>query len=247
MKRIIAFTLTLIVLFTLAACGGAAGGNTVTIYLPDKAEVYQPDGTLYASVTYTYEGGWQDKESFEVSMKSSAEQMGSATLVHSEKKTVQEISDISKQEIYYNDKGFVVKQVNAYAAGKSEVVYTYDSQNRVITEEVKIYEDGIAEPTVTTQNYTYIDTETGSTSTYTVDSLTYVKTFDKNGRQLSQTLEANGKVMSRTEITYDSVGNVLSQISYSGEQKNMEMKYFYKTVKVSAELAARLPQFKQAK
>ena len=230
-------------LLALAACGG---GNTVTVYLPEKVEVYQPDGTLYATVTYDYEDGWQNKESFTVAMKSDVEDLGTADLVYSEKKVVQEVGTGVKEEIYYNDAGMAVKSVSTYADGsKQEVLYTLDDRNRVIKEEVKVYAAGASEPTTTTQNYTYTDTDTGSTCTYSVDSVTYVKVFDKNGRQISQTVQIDGKEMSRTEVTYDAAGNTVSQIAYSGGQKSMEMKFTYKAVKVSAEVAARLPQLRK--
>lgn len=245
MRKIIAAMLALMALFSLAACGD---GNTVTIYLPDKVEVYQADGTLYATITYTYEDGWQNKESFTVAMKSDAEGLGAADLVYSEKKVVQEVGTGAKQEAYYNDEGMAVRTVNTYADGsKQEVHYTLDDRNRVVKEEVKVYAAGAAEPTITTQNYTYTDTDTGSTSTYSVDSVTYVKVFDKNDRQISQTVQMDGKETSRTELTYDAAGNTVSQTVYAGGQKSMEMKFTYKAVKVSAEVAARLPQLKSGK
>ena len=248
MRKLIAIVLVLAVMFALAACSGGASGDTVTIYIPEKMEAYQADGTLYATITYNYEDGWRNKDSFKVEMLSTVSEMGSAAVTYTAEKTIQDVGNGAKLEVYYNNAGVTTKSVNIYADGrKQETVYTLDSLGRVVKEELKLYESADANPTVTTRNYTYTDTDTGSTCTYTEDSITYIKNFDKNGRQIAQILQASGSEMSRTEITYDSVGNPISQTSYVGSQKSTEMRFIYKTVKVSAEFVARFPQFKQAK
>ena len=113
-----------------------------------------------------------------------------------------------------------------------------------------MYETADATPTTNTKNYTYIETETDSTCTYSVDSITYITyiiEYDKEGRQTSQTIQMNGTETSRTVATYDSAGNAISQVSYSSGVKNMEMKCTYKAVKVSRQTADRVPQFNRGK
>ena len=250
MKKLTSILLVVVMMLALAACGGEPASNAmVTIYVPDTVTVYQGDGSVFAAVTYNFEEGWENKESFTVTMGGDVDKMGgSGTTVFSDKKTVQEVSNGAVAETYYDAQGNTTKMINRYAdGGRREVTYTYDDKGRTVSEEIKMYETADAEPEVTTQTYVYTETETGSTCTMETGYATYVMEYDKNGRQVSQIVYRNGKEQSRTEVTYDAVGNMLGQANYSGEQKGMEMKYTWKTVQVSEEMAARLPQMKRAK
>jgi len=249
MKKLTSILLVVVMMLALAACGEPEANGGVTIYIPDTVTVYQGDGTVFAAITYIFEEGWQDKESFNVTMGGDVDKMGgSGATVFSDKKTVQEVSNGAVAETYYDAQGNTTKMVNLYAdGGRREVTYTYDAKGRKVKEEEKMYETADAEPEVTTQTYVYTETETGSTCTMETGYATYVIKYDKNNRQVSQSMLVNGQEQSRTEVTYDAVGNMLGQANYYGEQKNMEMKYTWKAVQVSEEMAARLPQMKRAK
>lgn len=246
MKKLLCVLLVLTMALSFAACGKA---SKVTIYIPDTIEIYMADDTKYASGTYVFEEGWQEKESFTVTMSGDMVDKlgGSSATVYSEKKTVQEVGNGAKMEVYYNDKGQMSKMVNLYAdGGHREVTYTYDSKGRMTSQEEKMFETADSEAVTSTTNYTYTDTENGSTATGETNGYSVVSTYDKNGRQISQVTTMNGNEISRTEAAYDEAGNMLSQISYANGQKQMEMKYTWKAVEVSSEVATRLPQFKKA-
>ena len=248
MKKLLCMIMALVILCSFVACGQDAE-KKVTIYIPDSITVYDPTGAMAATVTFTYEEGWQTKESFTATMADETGKMGgSATMIYSDKKTVQEITGGAKVETYFDETGKQTKLINRYAdGGRREVTYTYDAKGRQTTETEVYYETADAQPTTTVMERTYTETETGSTSTMTVDSRTVVSTYDKNGRMLKQVMTLNGEEMSSTEATYDEAGNMTSQVSYSRGQKNMEMKYTWKAVEVSQETAARLPQMNRAK
>lgn len=247
MKKLLCVLLVLVILCSFAACG-KDGDSKVTIYIPDTITIYQAD-TLYATLTYTFEEGWQNKESFTVTGGGDTDKLGGGgSVVYSDKKLTQEVGNGATMESYYNDKGQETKMVNLYAdGGHREVIYTYDSKDRLISEEERMYETADSEAVITVTEYTYTDTADGYTSTREENGIEVVSTYNKDGQQLSQVSYRNGEEMSRTEATYDEAGNMASQINYSNGQKQMEMRYTWKAVEVSKELAARVPQFKTAK
>ena len=246
MKKLLCVCLIMIMLLSCAACGQETEAEKVTIYIPDTVTIYQGD-TLYATITYVFEEGWQDKESFAVTMNSDTDALGgSSTAVYSDKKLSQEVSNGATMETYYNDQGQQIKMVNLYASGgHREVTYTYDSVGRLIREEERMYETADSEAVVTITDYTYTDTADGYTSTQEINGYSVVSTYNKDGLQISQVTYRNGEEMNRTEATYDAAGNMVSNISYYKGQKQTEMRYTWKAVEVSTELAARLPQFKK--
>lgn len=249
MKKLTSILLVLVLLLALAACGGEpAGSKMVTIYIPDTVTAYSRDGNESYSFTYVYEEGWQDKESFCVTMSGDTDKLGSMTITYSEKKTTNEISDGAVTEQFFDDQGRETLMINNYAdGGRREVTYTYDADGRLISEETKMYETADAEPVIDTKTYVYTATETGSTCTTENEPVTYITEYDKEGRRVSQVMYINGQERTRTEATYDDAGNMLGQVSYFDGQKNMEVKYTYKAVQVSEATAARFPQFKKAK
>ena len=247
MKKLLCVLLVLVILCSFAACG-KDGDSKVTVYIPDTVTVYQGD-TVYASVTYNFEEGWQNKESFSVTMGGDTDKLGGGgSVVYSDKKLTQEVGNGATMEVYYNEKGQEIKMVNLYAdGGHREVIYTYDSKDRLISEEERMYETADSQAVVSTTEYTYADTADGYTATQEMDGYKVVATYNKDGLQISQVSYRNDKEMSRTEATYDEAGNMASQINYYNGQKQTEMRYTWKAVEVSKELAARVPQFKTAK
>ena len=262
MKKLLCVLLAVLTLMSFTACGeetktdkgtsntSSTGTSdiptTVTIYIPDTITIYQSD-TLYATVTYVFEEGWQNKDAFTVTMGGDTDKLGgSGTIVYSDKKLTQEVSNGATMETYYNDQGQQIKMVNLYASGGyREVTYTYDSMGRLVSEEVKMYDTADSEAVVTTTDYTYTDTADGYTTTQEVNGHTMVSAYNKDGFQISQVTYRNGEEMSRTEVSYDEAGNMVSNVTYYNGQKQMEMKYTWKTVEVSSEVAARLPQFRK--
>ena len=246
MKKLICVLLALMMTMAFVACGEEATAEKVTIYIPDTVTIYQGD-TVYATVTYVFEEGWQDKAAFTVTMSGDTDKLGgTGAMVYSDKKLTQEVSNGATMETYYNEQGQQIKMVNLYAdGGHREVTYTYDSMGRLISEEEKMYETADSEAVVTTTDYTYTDTADGYTSTQEVNGYSVVSAYNKDGLQLSEVTYRNGEEMSRTEATYDAAGNMVSNVTYYNGQKQMEMKYTWKAVEVSSEVAARLCQFKK--
>ena len=248
MKKLICVLLALMMTMAFVACGEEAAAEKVTIYIPDTITIYQGD-TLFAAVTYVFEEGWQDKATFAVTMSGDTDKLGgTGAMVYSDKKLTQEVSNGATMETYYNDKGQQTKMVNLYAdGGHREVIYTYDSMGRLVSEEEKMYETADSEAVVTTTDYTYTDTADGYTSTQEINGYNVVSTYNKDGLQISQVTYRNGEEMNRTEATYDAAGNMVSNVTYYNGQKQMEMKYTWKAVEVSSDVVARLPQFKRGK
>ena len=110
-----------------------------------------------------------------------------------------------------------------------------------------MYETADSEAVVTTTEYTYTDSADGYTATQEENGFKTVSTYNKENLLLSQVSYRNDEEMSRTEATYDEAGNMTSQINYYNGQKQTEMRYTWKAVEVSKELAARVPQLKTAK
>ena len=246
MKKILTLILALCAVLSLTACGG----KTVTIYILETEQIYMADGSLYKTATCHYEEGWQEKDSFTVTVTGNADVSGDLnTIVYSERKIVMEDSAGVIGETNYDEKGQTVMTVIYFAdGGRQEVIYTRDSKGRVVTEVAKNYQSETAEPVTMTVNYTYTETETGSTATYSVGLTTYVEEYDKNGQKIAVVLrQMNGYELSRMEMTYDDNGNMVRRVDYSDGKKSMETRCTYKAVEVSAKTAARLPQLKQGK
>lgn len=254
MKKLTSILLALVMLLTLAACGGeSAGSHLVTIYILDTVTAYSGDGSESYLRTYVYEEGWQEKEHFSVTINADEDSLG-GTITYSGKKTTTEMSDGSVTEQFFDDQGRVTQSINNYADGiRREVTYTYDDIGRVISIETKTYVEADAEPATDTETYVYTETETGSTGTteygsitYLSQSITYANQYDKEGRRVSNAMYINGQERFRTEYAYDDAGNMLGQVSFFDGQKSTEVKYTYKAVQVSEATAARFPQFKKA-
>ena len=171
------------------------------------------------------------------------------TFAYGDKSMVSEQTGISKNEVYYDDLGRVIRQVVTPSATsgvtKTETNTTYDAQGRLLTVETKTYNAGQDTPLVQTVTYTYTNTDTGSKGTAANSGITYEVEYDKNNRLLKNITTANGQEVSRIENTYDENGNVISSVQYAQGQILMETKTAYTAVEVSEEAAARLPQFRK--
>ena len=222
--------------------------NKVTIYIPDTTIIYDATGAVVAEVTYVFEEGWQEMETFTVLMDGNVDVLGGACeMVYSEKHLLQDVSNGAKAEIFYDENGRTIKMINHYAnGGHREVYYTYDADGKNISQEDRMYESANAEPVTILYTYDYVYTGDVYTVTTESNGMKIISTYNKDGRQISQVAMLNDREISKTEAAYDEAGNMISQVSYSNGQKTMEAQYNWKMVEVSQDTADRLPQFKKA-
>lgn len=244
------------ILFSFAACGkDNKEDKKVTIYIPETDTVHQADTvSSQLTVTYIFEEGWQDKESFRVTFSGNTEILGVGndvpTMVFNGKTVITEIAGVSRSEATYDENGRQISRITPFLTedatmAKMEFTFTYDAHGRKLTQVTKYYYPDKVEPMIETQTYTYTDTETGSKGTWSEGNTTYVIEYDKNYRPVAKVTIMDGQELSRTEAEYDEHGNEIRSVSYYNGQKNKETKYTYKAVEVSSETAARLPQFKR--
>lgn len=253
MKKLLCVLLVMTIALSFAACGKEKQSK-VTIYIPETMTISDPTGAVMVTINLVFEEGWETKESFQVTYSGDTEILGEnvPTITYNGKTVITDMAGVSRSEAICDDNGRQISQTIYYLSEnatmeKMETSVTYDAHGRRLTQVIKSYYSGNAEPVIQTQTYTYEDTETGSKGTWNDGDITYVIEYDKDYRFVAQATVMNGQEMSRSETEYDANGNQISTVSYYSGQKNMETKYTYKAVEVSAETAARLPQFKQGK
>lgn len=256
--------IALVLMLLLAACGQAgvdAESEMVSIYIPVSIATLSPDGTAQIMMNYVFEEGWQEKESFSVSFRFVDPQgiLGEADamidqikMTYAEAYAMQETAGTYRTETVYDENGRAISQTMTYFIEtapneKTETAMTYDELGRLLTQETKNYVRGKAEPEVTTETFVYTETDTGSEGVATSGAITSVRVYDKNGHVICQYTLRNGEETKRTESEYDDAGNLLKSASYFQGQKMTEYLYTYTAVEVSAECAARIPQFKRVK
>lgn len=252
MKKLLCVLMVMTVLLSFAACGKEKQ-NKVTIYIPDTDTVSQIDtGWVQRSVSYIFEEGWQEKESFRVTYSGDTEILGvgndAPTDIFCGKKVITEIAGVRRSEATYDDNGRQIFRITPFISENAnmatmEFAYTYDVQGRKLTQVTKYCYPDQAEPVTETRTYVYEDTETGSKGTCSDGGTTYVIEYDKNYRPVATATITDGQEISRTECEYDEHGNPVKSVSYEQGQKISESKYTYKAVEVSEETADRLPYF----
>ena len=250
MKKLFCVLLVMITLLPFAACGKEKQ-NMVTIYIPDTDIQIDTDSTQ-RTVTYLFEEGWQEKESFRVTYIGDTEIFGvgndAPTMIYNGKTVITEIAGVYRSEATYDDNGRQISRITPFLTENAtmatmEFAYTYDVQGRRLTQITKYYYPDKAEPVIKTQTYTYEETETGSKGTFTEGDTTYVLEYDKNYYLVAKATIAEGHEVSRTECEYDEHGNPVKAVTYDRGQKVSEAEYTYKAVEVSEETANRLPHF----
>ena len=245
MKKLFCFVLAVFMILLMAGCPDERPIPTNTLYIPETVTIYDETGAQAYAVTYVFEEGWQDKERFTVSVTGDAEEFGMGPMEYSTRHVLHQLANGATIEIFYNAQGREEKVINSYASGEHvEGTLTYDALGRVL-KEVKTTRNTKtdAEPWVTTTQYQYVETETGSTCTTMMDHYSVVTVCDKNGRTVSQTTVYDGEEVYRTEKIYDANGKMVSQVTYYRGKKQTEMRYTYKAVEVYWYVAERLPQF----
>ena len=258
MKKLFCVLMVMTVLLSFAACGKEKQ-NKVTIYIPytdyipDTEAVSQTDtASAQHSVTYIFEEGWQEKESFRVTFSGNTEILGVGkdvpAMIFNGKTVITEIAGVYRSEATYDDKGHQISRVTPFLTEKAtvarmEFAFTYDAHGRKLTQVTKYCYPDQAEPVIQTQTYTYTDTETGSKGTFTEGNTTYVLEYDKNYNLVAKITVTDGREVSRTESEYDEHGNQISSVSYIDGQKDSQTRFAYQAVEVSEETADRLPYF----
>ena len=250
MKKLLCVLLTMTVLLTLAACGQEKQ-NMVTIYIPDTDIQIDTDSTQ-RTVTYLFEEGWQEKESFRMTYSGDIEILGVGkdvpTQIFNGKTVITEVAGVYRSEATYDDNGRKISRITPFLTENAtmatmEFAYTYDAHGRMLTQVTKYSYPDTAETVTETQTYTYEDTETGSKGTFAEGDTTYVLEYDKNYRLVAEVTITDGREVSRTECEYDEHGNPVKAVTYERGQKVSEAEYTYKAVEVSEETANRLPHF----
>ena len=258
MKRLLCALLVMTILLSFAACGKEKQ-NKVTIYIPDtdyipEAETVSQTDTVSPrlSVTYIFEDGWQEKESFRVTYSGNVEILGvgkdAPTMIFNGKTVITEIAGVYRSEATFDDNGRQISRITPFltenaTVAKMEFTFTYDTHGRKLTQVTKYSYPDKAEPVIQTQTNTYTDTETGSKGTFTEGNTTYVLEYDKNYRLVAKITVTDGQEVSRTESEYDEHGNQISSVSYTYGQKSSQTRFTYKAVEVSEETVKRLPYF----
>lgn len=249
MKKFLCALWVMVVLLSFAACGQEKESK-VTVYIPETDTVYQAD--TVSSVTYIFEEGWQEKESFRVTYSGNTEILGvgndAPTMIVNGKTIITEIAGVKRSEATYDDHGRQIFRITPFLSENAtmatmEFSFTYDAHGRTLTKVTKYYYPDKAEPVTQTQTYTYTDTETGSKGTFCEGETTYVLEYDKSYRPVAQSTIVDGQELSRKEAEYDENGNPVKVITYAEGQKESETRCTYKAVEVSAETAARMPYF----
>ena len=256
MKKLLCVLLAMTVLLSLAACGQEKQ-RKVTIYIPEIDTLYQADRvSAPLSVTYIFEEGWQEKESFRMTCSGDTEILGvgndAPTMIFNGKTVITEIAGVYRSEATYDDNGRQISRITPFLTENAtmatmEFAYTYDALGRRLTQTTKYSYPDKAEPEIETQTYTYEDTETGSKGTYIQGNTTYVLEYDKQCNLVTKATITDGQEVSRTENEYDQYGNWIRSVSYAYGQKTFEQHYTYKAVEVTEETANRLPWFKRGK
>ena len=256
MKKLFCVLLVMTILLSFAACGKEKESK-VTIYIPETDTVFQADTvSSQLAVTYIFEEGWQEKESFRVTFSGNTEALGVGndvpTMIFNGKTVITEMAGVKRSEATYDENGRQIFRITPFltenaTVAKMEFAFTYDAQGRKRTQITKYHYPDKAEPVTETQTYTYVDTETGSKGTYTEGNSSYVLEYDKNYRLVAKVTITDGQEISHTESEYDENGNQIKSVSYDQGQKISESKYTYKAVEVSEETANRLPQFNRDK
>ena len=268
MKRLLAILFAVVMVFTLTACGEGeenSGGiqttekaDTVTIHIPKTITMTlsgDPQDMVIGPAEYTYEDGWQTKDSFTVTYTLPVEGMHqTVTTTISQKKVTTKITaqdkETSSSEVIHNEQGKVASQVTYTAAEqveKTENKYTYDEKGRILVYENIIYYTDM-EPVSVKQAFTITETADGSVGVYQTGGIEYRYTYDADYRLVSNVTTAGGQELMRIEYTYDTFGNMLTQTQTTagGEGASVQIvtTYTYEAVEVSPEKAAQLNWWK---
>ena len=200
MKKLCCLVLVMIILLSFGACGKEKQ-NMVTIYIPDTDIQIDTDSTQ-RTVTYLFEEGWQEKESFRVTYIGDTEILGVGNDAPSDifdgNTIITEIAGVKRSEATYDDCGRQISRITPFISKNANVAvmefaYTYDALGRRLTQTTKYSYPDKAEPEIETQTYTYEDTETGSKGTYTQGNTTYVLEYDKKCNLVTKATITDGQ------------------------------------------------------
>ena len=249
MKKLLCMLFILVLMFNITACNQEDDGK-VTIYIPTQEKVYGTEGKLVDSTNIVFEDGWEEKEHFIEQRIGTGLNPLTITITHGDRFQSTQ-SDIfgTSSETYYNEEGLIERTVTTYTLpeyaeiSKSEIVYTYDGQKRILTQNTKkILLDGTVQETNLT--YVYQQTADGSKGTATEDGVVAGElTYDKNNRRISMVSYENGVEAIRIQWSYDNHEKSISSVTIVDGKQIAGSETTYEAVRVSPETARRLPQF----
>jgi len=265
MKKILSLLLAVALVFTFAACNKKQNtkdteansdstetkSETVTIYIPTTQEVVTFGNTTNTTVTYTFEEGWQEKDTFTVISEGSVQgKKQKETQTVSNRKMVSELTiDGQKQttETHYDKNGLVVKMITTVeksgkVLSKTEIVSTYDDKGRLTKEDEKVtsYTSSGQTSRSTPTTFTYSSISVGSMGTS--NSGKRILVYNKENLLVTDTVNTDSAEVSRMEYTYTD-GRADTITSYYHGSKEYTIKLNSEAVEVSPEKAAQLPQY----
>jgi len=233
MKKLALF-LVLVMVFVLSGCV-----SNPTLSIPITYQVLDANGNVTSTVTYIFEEGWQDKETFTITYSD----VNRGTVTVSDKCMIHRNANGPTTERYYDTQGRVIREKIYYPDWEDsevETLYTYDEYGRLLTTEKK------SEGTSTVNTYAYTDTDTGSKGMYEEDGVINELHYDHSYRQTTQVRRVVGsefEIAILTETVYHEDGSI-SHFQYSQGKLFRELRHYYTQETVSAETAARLPWFR---
>lgn len=237
MKKVLAMLLTLVLMFSLCACGDKNRNSeeptsatqiteeekTVTVYIPKtftntymSAPIIDP-----VPIPMSFEEGWENKDSFSVSYINSDNDMASRKIVtYIEGKSVYEEKNqkgimTKRLENFVDEKGnFVCVYYASEMRKREETTVTVDARMRVIQEEIKYFDADAKVKKTDTWIYTYKDTLEGSEGIANKGNEQMILSYNKDDRLVSTTFFINGEERLYDEYTYDEFGNNLTHTTY---------------------------------
>ena len=132
MKKLFYILLVMTILLSFGACAKEKQ-NMVTIYIPDTDIQIDTDSSQ-RTVTYLFEEGWQEKESFRVTYSGDTEILGvgndAPADIFDGNTIITEIAGVKRSEATYDNHGRQISRVTPFltedaAMAKMEFAYTY--------------------------------------------------------------------------------------------------------------------------
>ena len=225
--------------------------QTVTVYIPASIAIEYPDGTVYGPAEMVYEENWQTKDSFLTSYSIEIAGMKLENKITYGNKSAKTETSGVQVETVIDENGRTVKQTSYGAIGtgmeKSETVYVYDAQGRLIKETTTTKYTSVETLEEHVTEYVITETADGSEGRAVMGNATIIYVYDKQFRQVATITIVDGVETSKVEMTYDEAGNLVNQKTYNMGTLQTTITYTYKTAEISAEKAEQLPQFVRVK
>ena len=126
MKKLFCVLLAMTTVLFIAACAKEKK-NMVTIYIPDTDIQIDTDSTQ-RTVTYLFEEGWQEKESFRVTYIGDTEIFGvgndAPTDIFGGNTIITEIAGVKRSEATYDDHGRQISRITPFLSENANMATT---------------------------------------------------------------------------------------------------------------------------